>query len=438
MHPMTAPTGRRRRQRRWARLAAVVAAVTAVTGTGVAATPSLAASSDDPTLTAPAVVRSACAVAAPGRARCLAQGRVDATARAAARTATSSTRRALAAGRGPSLATAVALPPGLGAPALRQAYALPATTSTATVAVVIAGDVPNAEADLAVYRSTFGLPPCTAAGGCFRKVNQAGDPAPLPFADPGWALEGSMDLQMVSAACPTCHILLVEGDDPSLAALATATETARTLGASVASHSYGTDESAYVKRFARPYRATSMINVASSGDWGFTTASFPAVLPGVVAVGGTALRRNRTVPRGWVERAWSGAGSGCSAYFAKPAFQKDPHCQMRTVADISAVADPQTGVAVYDSWDNPFGVEPGWIVLGGTSASAPLVAGMIGAADAGSTYRTGMAYRRTRWVNDVVGGTNGFCGGDYLCRGLVGYDGPTGVGTPNGVRVFTG
>ncbi len=439
---------RRQTSRRLARIAGVAAALVALTGTGLGAAPSLAAGGvggggggggggEDPTVSAPAIVENACAAARPGQARCLTQGRVDSTARAATHVANVAMRQATASGDARSLAAAK-VPPGLGATKLRSAYAIPTTGSTATVAVVIAGDVPTAEKDLAVYRSTFGLPPCTTANACFRKVNQQGKARPLPYADPAWALEGSMDLQLVSAACPTCHILLVEGDDPSLEALGAATDTARRLGASVASHSYGADESAYVKPFARAYRASGMVNVASSGDWGFTTASFPAVAPAVVAVGGTTLRTKAGTTRGWTEKVWSGAGSGCSAWFAKPSFQKDRHCQMRTVSDISAVADPQTGVAVYDSWENPFGQEPGWIILGGTSASAPLVAGMIGAAGAGKTYRTGKAYGRTQWVNDVVGGSNGFCGGDYLCKGVVGYDAPSGVGTPNGLRVFTG
>lgn len=434
------------RIRRWpartvglARVAGVTAAVVALVGAGLGAAPSSAAGGGvDPTVSAPAVTQSACSTTRPGQARCLAQGRVDAAARSATHASNVATRRATLAGKARSLSTAATLPPGLGAVKLRSAYAIPKTSSTATVAVVIAGDVPNAEADLAVYRSTFGLPPCTTANSCFRKVNQKGKARPLPFADPGWALEGSMDLQMVSAACPTCRILLVEGDEPSLEALGAATDTARRLGASVASHSYGADESAQVRPFARAYRPGGMVNVVSSGDWGFTTASFPAVVPGVVAVGGTTLRAKPSTARGWTEKVWSGAGSGCSAWFAKPSFQKDPHCQMRTVSDISAVADPQTGVAVYDSWENPFGEEPGWFVLGGTSASAPLVAGMIGAAGSGRTFRNGMAYSRTKWVNDVVGGTNGFCGGDYLCKGVVGYDAPSGVGTPKGLRVFTG
>ncbi len=413
----------------------------AVVGATLVAAPTSAAPLDpspataDVTLTAPAVVENACATPRPGKARCLAKGRVDRVTRQAGLAASAATDRLVGARGTGALATAATRPPGYGADQLRKAYGLPATGSTATVAVLIAGDVPHAEADLAVYRATYKLPPCRSSTGCFRKVNQQGRAAPLPAGDPGWALEGSMDVQMVSAACPTCRILLVTADDPTLENLAAATETARRLGATVASHSYGADESGYALTVKRPYRSDRMISVVSSGDWGFTTASFPAALPDVIAVGGTSLRRS-TNARGWSERVWEFAGSGCSAWFPKPAGQKDTHCAMRTVSDISAVADPQTGVAVYDTWENPFG--PDWVVLGGTSTSAPLVAGMVGAARAGRTVRTSALYGRTAFVNDVVGGTNGFCGGDYLCRGVKGYDAPSGIGTPRGLRVFTG
>lgn len=325
-------------------------------------------------------------------------------------------------------------PSRLGAGDLRAAYRITSTTARPWVAVIIAFDVPNAEADLAVYRSTFGLPPCTTANGCFRKVNQTGAASSLPEPDGGWALEGSMDLQMVSAGCPSCRILLVEGNDNSLDSLAVATATAARLGARVASHSYSANEDGWIADYAAPYTNPRMPSVASSGDWGFTTAGFPAVLAEVTAVGGTRLERAPTT-RGWTESVWWGSGSACSAWVDKPAYQHDPYCQMRTVADLAAVADPGTGVAVYDSYPNPF-TDPGWIVLGGTSASAPLVAGMIGAAGSPRAWTPGTAYARTPRFWDVRSGSNGSCGEDYLCTGLPGYDAPTGVGTPRGLWAF--
>ena len=396
-------------------------------GPAVAAETSRASGS--PALTAAQPVSAAPTTAGPrtqdvcgattiGKARCLAKVRTDAAAaprqiRTAAGTLTT--------------------PSGYGPAELRAAYKLPAVGARSLVAVVIAFDVPNAEADLATYRSTFGLPACTSANGCFRKVNQNGDPGPYPAPDGGWALEGSLDLQMVSAGCPSCTILLVTAQTNNFVDLAAATRSATRLGATVVSHSYGGNEWGGMWSFASVYNQPGAISVASSGDYGFTAALAPAVLPGVLGVGGTSLFRAPNV-RGWTEDVWSGAGSSCSAYVAKPAHQTDPNCQMRTVSDLSAVADPATGVAVYDSYPNPFGIPPGWLVLGGTSASAPLIAGMIGSKGNGSTYRPGQAYKKPWAFYDVIGGSNGFCGGDYLCTGLKGYDAPSGLGSPKGLN----
>ncbi|CCI52144.1 S53 family peptidase [Nostocoides jenkinsii] len=315
---------------------------------------------------------------------------------------------------------------------LAKAYNIPKAGSTGTVAVIIAFDVPNAEKDLAVYRKVNGLPPCTTANGCFTKVNQRGQKGNYPAADGGWALEGSMDLDMVSAGCPTCKILLVEADDNHDNNLAAATRTARKLGATVTSHSYGGTEYGGMWANQDAYEAPGAIAVASSGDWGFTAPQAPSVFRTVLAVGGTTLNRASNA-RGFDEDVWFGAGSGCSAYVPKSWVQKDKHCAMRTVADVSAVADPDTGVAIYDTYENPFGIPPGWIIGGGTSASAPLVAGMIGNAGNGATYSNSVPYRKPGAFYDVVGGSNGSCGEDYLCTGVKGYDAPTGVGSPRGL-----
>jgi subtilase family serine protease len=356
---------------------------------------------------APAV-RAACGQVAAPRARCYALYR-SATARAAA-----------------------AAPEGFGPADLQAAYRLPSATAGAgqTVAIVDAFDDPSAEADLAVYRDTFGLPPCTTANGCFRKVSQRGQAGPLPDPDPGWAVEISLDLDMVSAACPKCNILLVEGDQPAFQDLGTAVDTAVRLGAAVVSNSYGTDEFNGMQTLAHFYRHPGTTITVSSGDSGFGPAAFPAVLTSVVAVGGTSLTRAGNA-RGWAERVWDGAGSGCSAYIAKPAWQHDGHCDLRTVADVSAVADPNTGVAVYDTFE-----VPGWIVVGGTSASAPLIGGVYALAGNATKVDPSYPYAHRNHLFDVVGGSNGFCGRDYLCTGKKGYDAPTGLGTPNGAGAF--
>jgi subtilase family serine protease len=175
--------------------------------------------------------------------------------------------------------------------------------------------------------------------------------------------------------------------------------------------------------------------VASSGDSGYTVPSFPAAYSSVIAVGGTSLTRADN-DRGWQETAWAGSGSGCSAWVDKPAWQQDTDCPGRTIADVSADADPDTGLAVYvTSVGRGSG---GWTVVGGTSASAPYLAGVIALAgdpaafpDASRLYSAPAA-----GLNDVADGSTGTCDGDYLCTAVPGYDAPTGIGTPNGLSAF--
>ena len=246
-------------------------------------------------------------------------------------------------------------------------------------------------------------------------------------------METSLDVQAVSYACPKCRILLVQARSDSLTDMGTAVNEAVKLGADVVSNSYGTDEFTGIKALGnRYYKHPGTAIVASSGDFGFTAAQFPAVLPTTIAVGGTTLRHAGS---GWTESAWSAAGSGCSAWIAKPSWQHDSHCQMRTTSDVSAVADPDTGLAVYDTYG--LGADNGWGVVGGTSASAPLVAGMIGLAGNGTTLNdASWIYAHPSGLHDVVGGSNGFCGGDYLCTAVQGYDGPTGMGSPRGTSAL--
>jgi subtilase family serine protease len=205
------------------------------------------------------------------------------------------------------------------------------------------------------------------------------------------------------------------------------------LGADVVSNSYGGDEfNGALNLGATYYTHPGVAQVASSGDWGFGPASFPASWGTTIAVGGTSLAQTST---GWQETAWWGSGSGCSAWVDKPAWQVDPNCPMRTVADLSAVADPDPGFAVYDTYG--LGKHAGWIAVGGTSLSAPLIAGMIGlAANADLLGSARYIYRHRDGLADVVGGTNGYCGGDYLCRAKTGYDAPTGLGSPRGVSAL--
>jgi subtilase family serine protease len=323
-------------------------------------------------------------------------------------------------------AAAAATPRGYGPSDLRSAYGLTSSgSSTQKIAIVDAYDDPTAASDLNVYRSQYGLPAC--GSGCFSKVNQSGGSTP-PAVDGGWAQEISLDLDMASAICPNCKIVLVEASSSSLANLAKAESTAKSLGATVISNSYGGSEFSGESTYASQYSGVPI--TVSSGDNGYGV-EFPAALSSVTAVGGTSLRRSSTA-RGWTETAWSGAGSGCSRYIAKPSWQIDTGCSRRTVADVSAVADPATGVAVYDS--TRFQGASGWMVFGGTSVAAPVVAGVY--ALAGNAAKAGYEYGHTSSLNDVTSGSNGTCSVAYLCTARTGFDGPTGLGTPKGTGAF--
>ena len=334
-----------------------------------------------------------------------------------------------------------ALPSGYGRTDLLSAYSLPSSGGSGqTVAIVDAQDDPNAESDLATYRSTYGLPACTTANGCFKKIDQNGG-TNYPSADSGWAGEISLDVDMVSAVCPTCHILLVEATSASMADLGTAVNRAVSQGAKFVSNSYGGSEdgsegTADSQYFHHPGVAIT----ASSGDGAYAGGtSYPASSQYVTAVGGTALSRSSGTTRGWTESVWKtnsseGAGSGCSQDVAKPAWQKDTGCSKRMVSDVSAVADPATGVAVYQTYGGS-----GWAVYGGTSASSPIIAsvyalaGTPGSSDVPASY----AYAHTGNLYDVTSGNNGSCSPSYFCTAATGYDGPTGLGTPNGLGAFT-
>jgi subtilase family serine protease len=318
-------------------------------------------------------------------------------------------------------------PAGFGPRDLRHAYKIGRTGSSSTiVAVIDAFGYPNVEQDLAVYRSTFGLPACTRASGCLRVVNQDGGTTLPPF-DITWARESALDLQMVSAMCPGCRLLLVEAKAATFEDLGIAVGTAADLGALVINNSYGGDES-FGFQFNDYYDYDGLAIVASSGDAGFGFGvQFPASSQYVTAVGGTTLTTAGNL-RGWTESAWEGSGAGCSAFAPKPGWQHDTGCANRTVADVSAVANPATGVAVYAPTSE---TTSEWMVLGGTSVAAPIVAGVYGVNGTGAHYGRD-PYAPDFLIFDVRSGTSGlgFCDPTYLCTAGIGYDAPTGVGTP--------
>ena len=391
--------------RRPHRAGVIAALLTALTG--LAASAGTAHASPSPTGSANTAVR-VCATA-PGTAACHALLRTD-------------------------LGPAAATPSGYVPADLQSAYKLPSGTAGGgrTVAIVDAYDDPTAESDLGVYRSTFGLPACTTANGCFRKIDQRGGTS-YPRRDAGWAAEISLDLDMVSAVCPNCKIVLVEADSNSFANLGAAENEAASLTPTAISNSWGgsdTSDATYGAYFNHPGIAVTV----SSGDGGYGV-EYPASSHYVTAVGGTSLTRASTT-RGWAETAWSGAGSGCSAYNLILSGQTTVNtgCAKRAVADVSADADPNTGVSVYDT--TRYQGQQGWLVFGGTSVAAPVIASVYALAGNTSTIDNNYPYAHTSALFDVTTGSNGTCPTSQWCHAGTSWDGPTGLGTPNGTGAF--
>ncbi|QLJ00160.1 putative Ig domain-containing protein [Streptomyces sp. NEAU-sy36] len=358
--------------------------------------------------------------AAPGHVSCFAQRRTDIKQKLAS-------------------SLAAAAPSGLSPANLHSAYNLPTTGGSGlTVAVVDAYNDPNAESDLATYRSQYGLSSCTKANGCFKQVSQTGSTTSLPTNDSGWAGEEALDIDMVSAVCPNCNIILVEANSANDTDLGIAENEAVALGAKFVSNSWGGSEaSSQTTEDSQYFKHPGVAITVSAGDSGYG-AEYPATSQYVTAVGGTALTTSSN-SRGWSESVWNtssteGTGSGCSAYDPKPSWQTDTGCSKRMEADVSAVADPATGVAVYDTYGGS-----GWAVYGGTSASSPIIAGVYALAGTpgSSDYPAKYPYGHTGNLNDVTSGSNGSCTTSYFCKATTGYDGPTGWGTPNGTAAFT-
>jgi len=333
---------------------------------------------------------------------------------------------------------------------LRSAYSIPATGGSGqTIALVEGFAYKQAEKDLARYRSSYGLPPCTSKNGCFTAVNGQGG-APHYGGVSEWETEEALDLDMASSACQECHILLIDAEGETWDALSRAVDTAATLGAGEISNSYGLPEQtceAECAEAAPGYDHPGVMITVSSGDYGYdnylegaASPSFPADQPDVVAVGGTSLK-HAGAARGWSEAVWGeprlgvGSGSGCTLD-AKPAWQTDAGCGGRTDNDVAAVGACSTPVSVYNSR------EGGWLDVCGTSVSSPLVAGIEAHASAYARSLPGAEafYEDPAALFDVRSGKDGRCARAqrYLCRAATGYDGPTGNGTPDGPLQLTG
>jgi hypothetical protein len=378
---------------------------------------------------------------------------------------------------------------GLAPENLRSVYGLagvPAPASTQTIGIVDAFDDPNAEADLARFDTQYHLPECTQQNGCFRKVNQKGNASPLPTEEPAWALEIATDIETAHAVCPGCHILLVEANSNANEALFAAENTAASLGADEISNSWGGRETS---SDSAAFNHPGIVITAASGDYGYLNwlresegrPDYPASSPHVLAVGGTRLLQRAGT---WESEAvWNdggeehgyktgagATGSGCSVSFTAPLWQSIVATwpaigcgPKRAVADVSADADPYTGVNVYDSTGTPEGV--GWTVVGGTSVASPIIASVfaLGGGAHGVAYPARTLYENaaagpTADLHDVSSGSNGkctkpfnkntgtsgcttaeeasSCKGGGICVAAAGYDGPSGVGTPDGIAAF--
>jgi hypothetical protein len=343
-------------------------------------------------------------------------------------------------------------------------------SSAPTVAIVDAYDDPNAASDLSAYRTSMSraednqtglidpfIPPVcsiTVTSDCvtFAKVNQSGGTT-YPASNAGWSEEISLDLDMVSAVCPACNIVLVEANSSSIANLSTAVKEAESFHPAAITNSYGGTEFSSETAYNSIYSAgTTTAITAATGDDGYGT-EFPAVSPGVTAVGGTTLSYSTQNGLSWSSQAWADAGSGCSSYEAMPAWQADAgvyslsaDCTNRQVADVSADANPSTGVAAYDT----FG-EGGWLVFGGTSVSAQIIGATYALAAANGTIQpspaalypdgSGHGTGATPGLAPVSSGSNATNCNNYLCNAAdsltSGYNGPTGLGSPYGVTAFS-
>jgi hypothetical protein len=470
--------GRRLERRSWRVPALILGPIAIALGLALLWVQAAAASAVSPLPRTDYSVRSVCALPAPGHARCLALELVPRTTAARAHTHPLGMTRSAPIRAGKAAEGAYGLRPQ----DLHSAYQLPTTASSAqTIAVVDAYNDPTAESDLKVYDEEFGLPACTTASGCFAKLNQQGQASPLPATNGGWALEISLDIEVAHATCQNCHILLVEASSSSYLNLEAAEDSAVTAGATEISNSWsGGEPSTDSTAFNHP----GLVVTAAAGDDGYLNwdaptpeergfVGYPASSPHVVAVGGTRLELNSPSNTWKSETVWNGdgaGGGGCSEQFVAPPWQQElpdwssVGCSSkRAVADVSADADPYTGVAVYDSTRYE-GKVLHWVSVGGTSLASPLIASVFALAGGagGVEYPAKALYeneiKAPGSLHDLESGSNGkcskpfnettgiagcttleeaaSCSGKAICLAGPGYDGPSGVGTPNGIGAF--
>lgn len=314
-----------------------------------------------------------------------------------------------------------------------------------TIAIVTAWDNDDLESDLNVYRNRFGLGPCTVSGGCL--TISAGHNVKPPK-DHNWSIEADLDVEMASAICPNCNLLVVEAKSSKIQDLADAVDTAAASGATVISNSWSLPESPGAFKYESHFNHPGIPVTTGAGDGGFGVG-FPAASTYVTAVGGTTVKIYEHTKQGDVVvphypmkndkpaaatvdvSVWSNTGSGCSAYASKPKWQKDKGCAMRTSNDLGIVGDPATGVAAFSTGAG------GWVVLGGTSIGAPVTAALyILGGHTSEVNDASRLYNHPGSFTDVLTGSNGTCSPAYLCNGSKDYDAPAGLGSPKDLAAF--
>jgi hypothetical protein len=417
------------------RLAGTAAVLIAGTAAVLAAPAAQAAPRAATGYTPPSGVIDPCPQAAPGKASCAAL---------TSKPADKATARPTAASTSPA---------GYSPANLQQAYDFQGARSGSgqTVAVVTANNDPDAASDLAAYRTEYGLAPCTVANGCFKQVSQTGSTTSLPGTSAGSDVAAALSIDMISAICPNCHILLVEANSTAITDLGTAENEAVTLGAKFIDNDWviledelggAAVEAGYDSEY---FDHPGVAITAPAGDDGYGVINYPAASPYVTAVGGTTLTADASAARGYTETAWTDTSSGCSAYEPKPSWQTDTGCANRTLNDLAADADPNTPVAYYDT-----PTIGGWGEGSGTTVAAAIVAAAYALAgtpasgtnpssypylypgDAFGSYTTpGNAYGYPSGLNNITSGSDGTCAVSYLCTAGAGYNGPTGLGSPN-------
>jgi len=301
------------------------------------------------------------------------------------------------------------------------------------IAIVDAFDDPNAEADLATFSTRFGLPACTTANGCFKKIMQTGTPPDAA----GWSNEIAIDTQWAHAIAPAAKILLVEAKNNSNAALYAAVDLAVRNGATVVSMSWGGGEASNEASTDFHFNVPNVVMVASSGDRGHN-AQYPAASPYVVGVGGTTLTINPATGDYISETAWNGSGGGASRFEPEPVYQAGVQSTgKRGIPDVAYDGDPATGVPAFNSFPCSGACFTGWGQWGGTSIGTPQWAALFAIANSMRVAASKADLDQVHFLlypaaeadyHDITAGHNGTCGAQ--CTAVAGYDFVTGVGSP--------